>query len=224
MLYETVIYTILVANSASYVYSWKNNTDDTTVDTNESKRHYTNTTKTTLNGYSNLTSTPVYKILESLENNTYAPNSTFLLVGNHSLETLNTTSLAGNMNESIVIGISSVKDKTIFVDDSHKFGNVSHFQNDSTFDKIYSNTTITNDTSTNRTTFLYKETVHKTGTIPTAKIPIQEKAKIVHSTKSNDAKTLLLEEKKVMLQHHLQLGNSLNIISFIILSTNVWKI
>ncbi|XP_060586498.1 uncharacterized protein LOC132742191 [Ruditapes philippinarum] len=205
MLYETVIYTILVANSASYVHSLKNNTDDTTVDTSESKRHYTNTTETTLNGYSTLTSTPVYKILESLENNTYAHNSTFLVAGNHSLETLNTTSLAGNMNESIFIGISSVKDKTIFVDGSHKFSNVSHFQNDSTFDKVYPNTTNTNDTSTNRTTFLNNETVHKTETIPTAKISIQEKAKTVHSTKSNDAKTLLLEEKKVMLQHHLQL-------------------
>jgi hypothetical protein len=135
---------------------------------------------------------------------------------NSSLETIissstdkyiNSTRLLENTKESYIRWNTSVEENDVFVNESDQVKNISYCYNCTTFDPRNPNTSDIMDTSTTEETFK-----HDNVTLPmflTGNKRKQKKYSIAHQTNRNNVKKLLPEKQRVMLQHHLHLGNIL---------------
>ena len=202
MIYEVIILTIFLTTCASYVRALKIKTAyNITESMDDNITNYTNVTQISFNESVPLRPTQESKILETLINNT--------------TETYNTTFFGIIVNESILVVNDSFKENyNISGNESYKSGNISNFSIATTyFDQEKPNTINYNDNLRTEETLRIDDTTTTTTTTTTLMIQTEivsknKKHQTAHPTKSDAVERLKIEEKKVMLQHHLHLGNA----------------
>ena len=196
MISEVIILTIFLTTCASYVRALKNKTAyNITENMDDNITYYTNSTEIYFNESLSLRPTQESKILETLINNT--------------TETYNKTFLGKSVNESFLVVNDSFKENNISVtsNGSYRSGNMSDCNIDTYFDQEKLNTTNHNDNLRTEKTLRSDDTTTTTLMIQTEIVAKNEFHQSQHPPKTDAVERLKIEEKKVMLQHHLHLGN-----------------
>jgi hypothetical protein len=182
---EAMILIIVTTICASYVGSSKKETvfniKDSDID------HNTSATDVSPNKTVKTSTTPKGNSLEIKDNNT--------------LEIYNLTTRVADVRNSFFISLesNSAKVNGSFINESNQIGNISK-QISTKFEEI--NTTNYNDNGIEP-----DDITTVTDTILLEDLSKQVRDKMPHNRKNDELKGLMLEKTKVMLQHHLQLGN-----------------
>ena len=185
MSYETMLVHILITMCASCVCSVKTKTVNSTLVVDERMKPYQNITEMSFNVSINAT--------EAVDNN--------------SVDISNGTFQDGNVNNSYNTSKDSSIGNGIFVNESDQIGNISNRNYHINLDQEKIN--ISQNIDKLVRTHGDGTWVTNTGSSENVSWHEEQEIEIQHTEKGDERSKLKFEKKKVILQHHLQLGNVL---------------